>query len=428
MTEILSRVSKDLEMLADSIENLNIDNRTFGELYGWNAGILNKVEMSDTARALALRISVLNHDLIDEGIENKLDQISIRVVYYNSQCIQHLTNGNAIYAVSIFMQLMQWIELAIAPMFDWELLQEKGAQPKELVKKIRNIRDSLNEITPDKDALLEQIKVINDAYSTAESLPTDLQRLREVKSQIDSILSETTIQYGKIDSFYKDVERLTKLIEEKEKEANKLVEKCEEAYKITTTQGLAAAFELRARKLTNTVSYWVVGLVVALVTGGWLGSNRFEILSKSLNSQNPHWGVIWMQFSLSVIGFAAPLWLAWLATKQIGQRFRLAEDYAFKASVAKAYEGYRKEAVRIDEKLEERLFSSALTRLDEPPLRLIDIEKHNTPYQELFNSEIFQKLLMEIPDLKTKVFEIIGRAGDLKNIMPLNNSKSKIED
>lgn len=63
------------------------------------------------------------------------------------------------------------------------------------------------------------------------------------------------------------------------------------------------------------------------------------------------------------------MWFAWLATKQIGQRFHLAEDYAFKASVAKAYEGYRKEAARIDPEFEARLFGSALTRLDEAPLR-----------------------------------------------------------
>jgi hypothetical protein len=34
-------------------------------------------------------------------------------------------------------------------------------------------------------------------------------------------------------------------------------------------------------------------------------------------------------------------------TRQVGQLFKLAEDYAFKASISRAYEGYRKEANRM---------------------------------------------------------------------------------
>lgn len=81
-------------------------------------------------------------------------------------------------------------------------------------------------------------------------------------------------------------------------------------------------------------------------------------------------GEIWLHIILSIVSVGAPLWFAWLATKQIGQRFRLAKDYSYKASVAKAYEGYRREAARIDEDFENRLFDSALTRLEEAPLGL----------------------------------------------------------
>lgn len=87
-----------------------------------------------------------------------------------------------------------------------------------------------------------------------------------------------------------------------------------------------------------------------------MGSKHLESLSNALNSQQPNRGDVWTQALLAFVGVAGPIWLAWLATKQIGQRSRLAEDYAFKASVAKAYEGYRKEAARLDEKLEARLF------------------------------------------------------------------------
>jgi hypothetical protein len=151
---------------------------------------------------------------------------------------------------------------------------------------------------------------------------------------------------------------------------------------------------------------WVVGLLTALSIGSWLGVGRVELLSNAISTPEPHWGVILMHVVLSILSIGAPVWFAWMATKQIGQRFRLAEDYAFKASVAKAYEGYRKEAARIDPAFEARLFSSALTRLEEAPLRLVEETSHGSPWHELFASPQFQRALSTLPDLKDKFIEV----------------------
>lgn len=105
-------------------------------------------------------------------------------------------------------------------------------------------------------------------------------------------------------------------------------------------------------------------------------------------------GHIWILIFLSVLSFGTSIWFAWLTNKQIGQRFKLSEDYAFKASVAKAYEGYRKEAASIDKEMEARLFASALTRLDELPLRFMDKETHGSPWQELLNNPGFLKIII----------------------------------
>lgn len=117
-------------------------------------------------------------------------------------------------------------------------------------------------------------------------------------------------------------------------------------------------------------------------------------------------GSIWLHIVLSILSLGAPIWFAWVATKQISQRFRLSEDYAFKASVAKAYEGYRKEAARIDESFEARLFSSALSRLEEAPLRLVESDTHSSPWHELISSPQFQKALETLPELRDKFIEL----------------------
>lgn len=99
----------------------------------------------------------------------------------------------------------------------------------------------------------------------------------------------------------------------------------------------------------------------------------------------------------------APLWFAWLATKQISQRFKLAEDYDFKASVAKAYEGYKKEAAKIDEEFEARLFNVALTRLEEAPLRLVNSVNHGSPTHEVIEktglNKVGERIVNKVEDV-----------------------------
>lgn len=154
---------------------------------------------------------------------------------------------------------------------------------------------------------------------------------------------------------------------------------------------------------------WVVGLVAALGIGSHLGAERIRQLSAAIADKDPQWGAVWLNLLLSVVAVGAPVWFAWIATKQIGQRFRLAEDYGFKASVAKAYEGYRREAARIHEDLEHRLFSSALTRLEEPPLRLVETDTPGSPWHEFANSPAFQAAMQSMPDLREAFNRIIGR-------------------
>jgi hypothetical protein len=93
-----------------------------------------------------------------------------------------------------------------------------------------------------------------------------------------------------IETFFKDSEKNSIDISFKKIEADKLVAQCEEAYKITTTKGLAAAFDQRAGKLNNSMWIWVSGLLIALIIGALIGAERVEILSKALNVQDPHMG------------------------------------------------------------------------------------------------------------------------------------------
>ncbi len=198
-------------------------------------------------------------------------------------------------------------------------------------------------------------------------------------------------------------------------QAKQLIENCEEAYRITTTKGLAAAFDKRASDLKWSMRLWVGGLLFALAVGAFIGHERIQILTQALNNSNISWGIISIQIVLSFTSVLAPLWFAWLATKQISQRFKLAEDYDFKASVAKAYEGYKKEAAKIDVNFEARLFNVALTRLEEAPLRLVEASNHGSPSHEFLETTGLDKLANSASKITENVIEKITNTKVSKN-------------
>ncbi|KQT11249.1 hypothetical protein ASG30_05035 [Ramlibacter sp. Leaf400] len=281
--------------------------------------------------------------------------------------------------------------------------------PAPLARRLRSYHSTLDQLAPNAEQLRQQIAQIEAATAAAESLPTDLQDLADARKKIEKSATEASELWGKLDERGREITQLLEKAKSHEQASAKLVDQCEQAYRITTTKGLAAAFDQRAFKIAFSMWVWVVGLLVALVAANYLGAERMKLLSAALEGDDLKWGVIWMHALISVLSVGAPLWFAWVATKQLAQRFRLAEDYGFKASVAKAYEGYRKEAARIDPVFEARLFGAALTRLEEPPLRLVQDEIHGSPYQELIGSEAFQKALQQFPELRDKFFEIAQR-------------------
>lgn len=296
-------------------------------------------------------------------------------------------------------------------------MDDPKAMPSKLAKRVRSLGAELDDIAPNFEILSQQIKQIQDAHETAESLPVDLQALKDVHAKVTKIADDSVVILAKITPREKEVNDILVNVRASEMEASKLVDKCEEAYKITTTKGLAAAFELRAKDLSNSMYIWVLGLIAALVSGAVIGKHSFDLLLTAFAGETK-WELILLNVMLAILSVGAPVWFSWIATKQIGQRFRLAEDYAFKASVAKAYEGYKKEAARIDPAFEARLFSSALTRLEEAPLRLVESESHGSPWHELFASKGFQKAINTIPELKNKFIEVAKAGSEKLDVKP----------
>ncbi|MGA2863800.1 MAG: hypothetical protein ABSF95_04870 [Verrucomicrobiota bacterium] len=406
----LTLLCDSLDALAQKVTGASSENRLLSDAFGWNFIAVDRQSLGRAASDLARGIRCRGSEVLDESTVTVVKRANASVQRLAGGFVQHLFNGNGQQAVPVYLETLLRIREDLQQILGWQGIRDTNLLPPKLARRLRSYQAQLDEIAPNAAELKRQIELISEATGAAESLPTDLAALSDARTKVEKFESSAASLHQKIDLLSAESEVALKTISERAKEADVLVSRCEEAYRITTTRGLAAAFEQRAHALGTSMWVWVFGLILALTAGYLLGAQRLKALADVLNSTAAQKATIWPNAILAFVSLAAPVWFAWLATKQIGQRFRLAEDYGFKASVAKAYEGYRKEAVRIDKQFEARLFSAALTRLEEAPLRLVEAQTPGSPWHEFVESEAFREALRSLPAFAEQFKKLTGKA------------------
>lgn len=276
-------------------------------------------------------------------------------------------------------------------------------------KRVRALSARLNEISPKVEDLESMIEKIMAAHQAADDLPEDLEALAESREKMRVLLSSVTSDVGAIATHLESAKKAKDNLEEMSADAGNIIARCQSAYSAATSVGLAAAFHERARHLQIIGGAWVVGLITSLLVGAKFGTSQLARTSDLIATGWASGWAIALSALLSLLSLGAPIWFAWISTRQIGQNFRLAEDYAFKASVSRAYEGYRSEAARIDADLEAKLLESALSRLDEQPLRLVEAASPSSPLAEILQSEAVRSASKIVPNFASEVKALANR-------------------
>lgn len=372
-----------LNELGKAILSSTSEDRTMQVLHGWNFPPLNRTDLKNFSTNLADRLSRISDEKFNANF--KFDPLIERIEYAKANTIPHFWDGNATVAVPSYLTLIAHIENTFSGAFipeSWTKLSAEGLLPKQLNGKILSYNRTFKRLDEEISTMNEKLKYINEIHDAALEFPTDLENLKANNEQVTELKSSAEKNEALASIALERIQSLLDSVVEKEREATKLLQNTEDAYSAATTKGLGEAFQQRANGLSISMWAWVFGLMFALAVGAFVGGQRVEAL-QALISQNASYGVIWLDLMLAFISVAAPVWFAWLATKQIGHRFRLSEDYAFKASVAKAYEGYRREAARLDPAFATRLFRSALDRIEEPPIRFVENETFGSPWHEV---------------------------------------------
>ncbi|GEA06255.1 hypothetical protein KUL42_10160 [Alteromonas sp. KUL42] len=450
MDKKLSLLIKKLNELKDTVNNANIDARGF-QAHGWNIVHLNK---NQVIYLISNKISMLEsygNKSVSDGFANVIDDHIEKIESLNNTSKSYFTNNqqHLVHIIPVFLLTLQTIFSDIDhELFSYENLQDKKLLPKSLSARLRGVKNSIDRIEESSEGLKGKVKSINDAHEAAENLPTDLESLKEAraellemtstakkefettKKELSQLKDEAALMKNNAKNAALEIEKLKEIASKHENQASKLVEKCDDALQITTTQGLAAGFDQKAKELKSSIWIWIFALLIALGSGAWLGAERVNEFTKVLGEQLTAGQAI-LHTIMAIFSIGGPLWLAWLATQQINQRFKLSEDYSYKATVAKSFTGFKKFAERFSPDTEERLFNSTLDRFDEMPLRLINGKDYNSPWHEFIDSEAFKNATKAFPNLVTEAGKFASRTKLKEKPKPQKDSnidKPKLEE
>lgn len=410
MNPTLKLVNDELAQLVTSLEAIG-SNEPFSVAHNaWNIPGTTRGELVQSVARLLALISSRGVAQLPAN-EALLADYPRRLAFLRANTVPQLWSGNAAQAVPAFVITVQSLSDALETALpeDQDLAASialERANAKTATTRLRALEAQISDIEPRARSLNEMVSRIEKANAAADQLPIDLESLREAQKTIAAILETAQQNQTKIGVLTTDANTDKVTLTAKVKEAEDIVARCSAAYAASTSHGLAAAFTERSSALATSMWVWVVGLVIALGLGSWIGSSQLRNFSELLKQPGAEPTVAVINLVLALLSVGATVWFSWVATKQIGQRFRLAEDYAFKASVSRAYEGYRREAANIDEAFVARLFSSALSRLDEQPLRLVETTTHGSPWHELASSDFVRKATEVVPDFANSVMQL----------------------
>lgn len=394
---VLNEISGALSALATQIVASIGDDRTFMEIWQWQQPGVTRHDISDKIQNTISIIQNANKDAdVDPPQLNRLSLIPAAVQYFQANSLPNMPGGNSHFVVNSLFLLLESIENQISDYLpkepDWQEIQDRNLLPAQLKKRLDALSRGLANIEKQYGEIDGKLSAISDAYQAASDLPASLAGLDDAKNKYEGSQKEITDIVSMSGKSLKEIEKHKELIEKYRVQCYEISGEIDEVYRAATRQGLGKSFHDRSSELKNSTYILMALLFVTLGIGAYISHERMKFVEGLLDNENLSFQVIWANIALTAIGVAAPIWFAWLLTRQIGHRFRLAEDYGFKASVAKAYEGYRREVQESgDAELQTRLLGIAIDRIEEAPLDQIKADEAASPLHDFFKSRMVAK-------------------------------------
>ncbi len=235
-------------------------------------------------------------------------------------------------------------------------LKSKNESLVELIDSTETERSKLSDLLSEDRVRSEEIEQLwATSRSHEEVIENFSKRVVDRESQLEKQEIDTEQYREELKGFSADHEKYLS-------DAKKLIESARHALEYKTAEGLSAAFTEQYNKADNTKSkkWWLISaassIIAAIGLGVWLttgGSLSLEIIIA--------------RFSLLTILIAA----AWFCAGQYVKQRNIAEDYAYKAALAKSIVGFSEQlSTKSDKGAEYSYFiRSVLSEMHNDPLR-----------------------------------------------------------
>lgn len=381
MNPNIKRLSAALERLAATI-NIAISKGKSFSLGNYETNDYTTTKAFANLTSLSNLLKTPTKLVIDLDEEKELEDLIEQIDHERHQIDLETDNNQLIALDTIYNLITLTTEKINLLKTKEEILKISQKDLNELILLTNFIKQNL----PKQDNLKQHLENISILVNQAKEFNIDIKILAEAREEIRKIQKESIEDLKSTKDNMEDIEKKCYQVASFYETTKSYAEKSQEAYRITTTTGLAAAFAEKAKRLEISINIWLATLIISLAAGILIGWFRYDSLVQVISDPNLTISKSIMHMMLSIISIGAPIWLAWLSTRQIGQRFQLAEDYSYKATLGKVYEGYKKEAANFDHQVSFKLFESALKHLDEPPLRLVDHAVHGSPLHDLLDT------------------------------------------
>ena len=421
---------KSLKGLEKDIENQWPD-LDFSSQFGHGGSSINPEDIGLNARYIARKYESYDWSGAKDLAATYFKDFVAKVEDARIRLVPQLSQAPSVYEAII--TLLVSIDIQIGYFVDSSVIGKTMSLPIAVKRDVALIQRRLEKASSSIGGVEQKIAEIVKAHSVAVDLPATQEDLEQALADAQATRSALIKHETSAEAALLVIKEHQAALEARRDEAEAILQKINSAYAAATSEGLGKSFRAKAYSLNRSLYLWAGTLVVALGTAICIGSLRFPAIMGAVSSgvgQGGGWQSVIAQLALAGFSLGAPIWLAWVSTKQIGQRFRLSEDYAYKAALAGAYEGYRSEAARLDPILEAQLFSIALTRLDEIPLRLVENHVAGSPMHELVKTTEFGQALVTIPGLRDRLLEIFKRTrmkADLSKKMPASPDAATTE-
>jgi len=298
--------------------------------------------------------------------------------------------------------------------------EEEIQNAKESLESLISTKEQLQSEVNDLLVIRDELKTKLDSVAEADSSSQEhLESVQSVNSTIEALNSKAAASFEVISKYEQQITEARESANENSAEISTLVsqgqkatqelkqsnQKLEEISNATTEQqslnrklgeeitntlaaanrvGMAGSFHSRKRELRTSSIIWGLSFVVSicsiLAISIWLILPYIQSVDTSLKLED---------IGLKILIVSPLVWLAWMSAKQYGYVARIREDYSFKYATAMAFEGYKKHAQEINDKLLEQLMSQAIEAVGQNPIRLYSNGgDHASPVHEVVDKVI----------------------------------------